>query len=261
MSNSRLSAAGAANMRFNAQTHGLTSKLTVIRGEDPAAYDRLRQNLFDEYQPATPTEATLVDQLAKSDWRLQRAHQIEILTFNFEIDGLFPEAKTYPAAAPAMALQIGGKNLDQVRRYMTTIERSYFRTLKELQHARQLRLKSTVSQNSKALESLFWNDPPTVSQNPATTRNATAEATAAAQQPPSATDPSATVSQNAQATEPALADNRPTVSQNPATASNSTTETVPAAQQPTSAPDPSATVSQNAQATEPALADHPPTVS
>jgi hypothetical protein len=215
MSNSRLSAAGAANMRFNAQTHGLTSKQAVIRGEDPAAYERLRQDLFEEYQPATRTEATLVDQLAKNDWRLQRAHKIEILTFNFEIDGLFPDAKTYPAAAPAMALQIGGKNLDQVRRYMTTIERSYFRTLKELQHVRQLRLKSTVSQNSKALESLFWNDPPTVSQNPATPTKATAESTPAAGQVATVTDQSATVSQNSQATEPAPADHPTTVSQNP----------------------------------------------
>jgi hypothetical protein len=243
MSNSRLSAAGAANMRFNAQTHGLTSKQAVIRGEDPAAYERLRQDLFEEYQPATRTEATLVDQLAKNDWRLQRAHKIEILTFNFEIDGLFPEAKTYPAAAPAMALQIGGKNLDQVRRYMTAIERSYFRTLKELQHARQLRFKSTVSQNSKTLESLFWHDPPAASQNAASASKATTGTTPAPRETSSVPEPSPAVSQNAEITSEITMDNT-------------------AAAQPTPSPaDQPVTVSQNPQVIESVLANHPATLS
>jgi hypothetical protein len=254
MSSSRLSAAGAANMRFNAQTHGLTSKQAVIRGEDPAAYELLKRHLFEEYQPATPTETTLVDLLTKHDWRLQRAHQIEILTFNYEIDGLFPGAAKYPAAASAMAMQVGGKNLDQVRRYMTTIERSYFRTLKELQHARQVRVKSTVSQNAKALESLFWNDPPTVSQNPTETVQAT-------QKTPGVHATSPTVSQNSQATQSGVPDDAPTVSQNPATTSNESTELIPALNQTPSVPEQSTTVSQNSQVAESVLKVDPSTVS
>jgi hypothetical protein len=40
--------------------------------EDPAAYQLHSRQFFDEYQPATPTETQLTQELADTAWRLNR---------------------------------------------------------------------------------------------------------------------------------------------------------------------------------------------
>ena len=50
-------AAGKQRSSQNALTHGLTSRSPVLATEDPVAYQQHCRQLFDEYQPATPTES------------------------------------------------------------------------------------------------------------------------------------------------------------------------------------------------------------
>ena len=61
----------------NAITHGLTSRAPVLRSEDPAAYEQHCREFQDEYQPATPTEKHLVQELAGLAWRLNRIPHLE----------------------------------------------------------------------------------------------------------------------------------------------------------------------------------------
>jgi len=61
----------------NALTHGLTSQSAVLPSEDPAAYEQHLSRFHDEYQPATPTEAQLVRELADTAWRLNRIPRLE----------------------------------------------------------------------------------------------------------------------------------------------------------------------------------------
>ncbi|HLG98514.1 MAG TPA: hypothetical protein VKX49_19510 [Bryobacteraceae bacterium] len=61
----------------NAVRHGLTSRSPVLRSEDPAAYKRHSQEFHDEYQPQTPTERQLVQELADTAWRLNRIPLLE----------------------------------------------------------------------------------------------------------------------------------------------------------------------------------------
>jgi hypothetical protein len=61
----------------NALRHGLTAASTVLPSADRAAYDAHCRGFFDEYQPATPTETQLVQELADTSWRLNRIPLLE----------------------------------------------------------------------------------------------------------------------------------------------------------------------------------------
>jgi len=55
----------------------ITSRSPVLATEDPAAYQRHSRRFFDEYQPATPTETQLTQELADTAWRLNRIPSLE----------------------------------------------------------------------------------------------------------------------------------------------------------------------------------------
>jgi hypothetical protein len=94
-------AAGKQRSSQNAVTHGLTkpadpdgtfpgtevqerskgvpatSQSHVLATEDPVAYQQHCRQFLDEYQPATPTETQLTQQLADTAWRLNRVPILE----------------------------------------------------------------------------------------------------------------------------------------------------------------------------------------
>ena len=68
---------GRQRSSMNALTHGLTARAPVLPTENAAAYrDHCRQ-FRDEYQPSTPTETQLVQELADTAWRQNRIPQLE----------------------------------------------------------------------------------------------------------------------------------------------------------------------------------------
>ncbi len=69
--------AGKQRSSLNALRHGLTAASPVIPFEDPAAYESHRRQFFAEYQPATPTETQLVQELIDTSWRLNRIPLLE----------------------------------------------------------------------------------------------------------------------------------------------------------------------------------------
>jgi hypothetical protein len=70
-------AVGKRRASLNALTHGLTARTAVLPTEDLATYRVHCQQFRDEYQPATPTEAQLVRELADTAWRLNRVPLLE----------------------------------------------------------------------------------------------------------------------------------------------------------------------------------------
>ncbi len=69
--------AGKQRSSLNAIRHGLTAQTVVLPSEDPAQYETLRRQMLDEYQPATPTETQLVQELVDTAWRLNRIPLLE----------------------------------------------------------------------------------------------------------------------------------------------------------------------------------------
>ena len=119
---------GIANAKHNATRHGLTGKQVVIKGEDPAQYDALRQQLVHDYSPSSEREAMLVEDISQNYWRLQRARRIEAQV----IDKFGETAIIFdPEAIRAFR---------NVTRYVNSIERSWrssTRLLDALQKARR----------------------------------------------------------------------------------------------------------------------------
>ena len=143
-------AAGKAASSANAMRHGLTSKHIVLPGEDPAEYDAHRESLIAEYEPAGETEHTLVEEIASSGWRLLRARRFETAVLKKILGDSADQA-----AAFAEAFLEKPKELDRLQRYVTTIERAYFRALNKLEKLQNERREKERSENL-----ITWVDKP-----------------------------------------------------------------------------------------------------
>lgn len=163
--------AGKAMMRNNALRHGPTSKHVGptskhvdIDGEDPTEYEALRRDLLNDWNPATAHESQLVTDIAESYWRLLRDRRVEIQLFEMHMqDGPDPDA------ALAACFHANAREFDKLRRYTTTIERSYYRALAGLRNLQKERKKSAVgfvSQKRPQLPMPSLNSVPTVSNTP-----------------------------------------------------------------------------------------------
>jgi hypothetical protein len=113
--------AGKAASSRNAVKHNLCS--TRLTGADLEQLNDIRAKLDDEWTPSTETERMLLEQMALSQWRMDRALSLELNAFDDEhID----------PALLALAL-----------RYRTTAERGFYKALAELQ-----RLRITMRQDA-----------------------------------------------------------------------------------------------------------------
>lgn len=70
-------AAGLAVASRNALKHGLRCGQVTTRGEDPAAFEAFRRDLFDQLAPVGLIEERLADQAAACLWKLQRLGRLE----------------------------------------------------------------------------------------------------------------------------------------------------------------------------------------
>ena len=106
--------AGKAASSRNAVKHNLCSKR--LTGTDLDELNAIRARLNDEWKPSCETERMLLDQMALSQWRIDRALSLELVAFDdTDID------------QPLLALAL---------RYRTTAERSFYKALAELQRLR-----------------------------------------------------------------------------------------------------------------------------
>jgi hypothetical protein len=144
---------GKAASSRNAVRHGLTSKQIVMPGEDPAEYDALRESLIEQFAPAGEIERTLVEEIAAGSWRLARARRHETAI----LKKLVGDAKDPDEAFAELFLE-KPKEVERLLRYITTIERSYYRALNKLQQMQKTRSKEVepaigfVSQNAPMLD-------------------------------------------------------------------------------------------------------------
>lgn len=74
--------AGKAVSSRNAVKHNLCSKRLV--GTDLEELNAIRAKLDDEWEPSTETERMLLDQMALSQWRMDRALSLELTAFDDE---------------------------------------------------------------------------------------------------------------------------------------------------------------------------------
>ena len=68
---------GKAISSINRRNHGLGGKFTVLPCESQQGFDALLGNLDMEFQPGTPSEVLLIEQMAESRWTRDRALRLQ----------------------------------------------------------------------------------------------------------------------------------------------------------------------------------------
>jgi len=121
--------AGKQAVRLNAVTHGLLTKVAVVRGEDPALLEQLRENLITEMEPHGEMETLLVERIATGMWRLRRVLNAESTRLQHEWD----KRERYPFVG---AYILGWEKLS---RYETMIERQLYKANAELERMQRIR--------------------------------------------------------------------------------------------------------------------------
>ena len=110
---------GKAASSENALKHGCRSAKTLLRDEDPAEFEFLVAGWFDHYQPETPFEESLVEQVARAHWFLKRAaKRLE------EVEWELPSVATHWTESQQ-------KLFAAFSRYKTAAERAFFRFFRE----------------------------------------------------------------------------------------------------------------------------------
>ena len=126
---------GKAASSRNRLSHGFASSTRFVRGEDPAEFNLLLDDLLAEHQPATPTEQILVEQMAHHHWISMRATRLQ----DSEI---------------AIHLKLGmtPTHLPVFIRYQTAAERSFYKAHTELLKVQKQRQNSKIGFESKKPE-------------------------------------------------------------------------------------------------------------
>lgn len=128
---------GKSVSKYNAIKHGLLSKEVLLEGDDAKAFADFGNSICEELNPVGPFEEALVDRIISSYWRLRRAVYVEKHTMDW-----YGEDKETFVLVQETEEQIKRNNvkntlandcIDNILRYETTIERSLFRALHELE--------------------------------------------------------------------------------------------------------------------------------
>jgi hypothetical protein len=131
----------------NAITHGLDSRVLVLRNESTEAYERMLADYLNEFQPETRRERDLVGDIVTARWRLNRVITLETAGIDFEIDRQRPElTQTSPeldestrAHLAVTALTDSGRTLTWYSRHEARLRRAVERATAQLRYLQSAR--------------------------------------------------------------------------------------------------------------------------
>jgi hypothetical protein len=153
-------ASGLEKSSQNALKHGFASRNTVLlECEHADNFKKFIAEYAETYQPATPAEQNLVDEMIAARWRIQRIWMIETALFDDAMNREEPASENQPdteAARVQLAhafhfLADDSRALSLVSRYESRFHRIFHRayqTLRELQRAPELKAAEPARQES-----------------------------------------------------------------------------------------------------------------
>jgi len=123
---------GKAAVRLNALRHGLRARTVVLTGENQEEFEQLCDDLQDEWRHKSRTEQFYVEQMAVSQWKLNRMETAERSVFAQTSD-------------PEIQVPL----LNSIWQSQNRAERSYARAQRELQHLQYSRSGSLQWQEAR----------------------------------------------------------------------------------------------------------------
>ena len=135
--------------KYNAIKHGLLSKEVFIEWEERSDFEGLKKELYDALEPVGSIECLLTERVVANVWRLRRALYIETKTFEWYqndydlFDGM--DENEAQQERKSVKKMLSNDSIETILRYETTIERSIFRALHELERLQAKRSGEDVS--------------------------------------------------------------------------------------------------------------------
>jgi hypothetical protein len=128
---------GKAASSMNALKSGIDAESSVIPGEDAAALAALTERFYQDCQPQTIIESTLVDNIIRASWRLRRFDRIdaELLIYKIE-DTNYPS----PNAPVGKAFDHSSSTQSRLQRRINDTSRLQREAIKDLQRIQSERL-------------------------------------------------------------------------------------------------------------------------
>jgi len=160
---------GRAKSSRNSLRHGLSAKTVVLPAESREQFQLLLDAHIQQFQPANPVEADLVEAMAVARWRLRRIWAIETslianeLTRRAEdIDDEFTEMTSEDRLAWVFeTLANGGQSLSLLARYEGNLNRAFDRAFKHLNLLKSQRQNEPKpAPTSQPTNALHWREQP-----------------------------------------------------------------------------------------------------
>ncbi len=120
----------------NATKHGLASQFSVLPHENREEFETLRAAFRAEFDPRTPNEEFLVEQMLQARWRAARIYRLEAAVFEQLAQSQSGESADARIAA-ALIQSSGLGALNVLQRYLAAAERSYHKAARELAQSRK----------------------------------------------------------------------------------------------------------------------------
>ena len=143
---------GKAAVRFNALKHGIDALSLCIPGEDPVALQSLADAYFQQFCPAGPVEAHLVDTIILSDWNQRRYSRIEAQMFNLCAGHRQPPARSIPELLMESGPASHQAALRHVFRRLQAARADWFRASKELRRLQEERRAAEAETGTELAE-------------------------------------------------------------------------------------------------------------
>ena len=153
-----VTAEGKAISSRNAVKHGMLATFVVIDGENRDSFIEICEDLYAEFEPATPFEESLIRTMAVARWKQERIWNVERVNFNTqmkrdrEMDPALTACAELQNATAFKRLGDDSRSLDLILRYENRHERQYLRAHKRFLEVRNQRLKSTPPEPEPAPE-------------------------------------------------------------------------------------------------------------
>jgi len=128
---------GKAAVARNSTMHGLAGSHIVLPGEDAAHFDALLETLRNEHSPSGATEDFLIQQMAQSQWKLQRAALIEQQILSVAMGEPMQDNASSRLAHIFLDGSSAAKALDRLARYEAAARRLWFQSLKQFTDLRR----------------------------------------------------------------------------------------------------------------------------
>ena len=130
--------------KYNALKHGILSREVLLEGEDEGSLIELGKRIRAEIKPSGEVELVLTDRIISNIWRLRRLLEVERAVMEWKREEAIAWKYNFDKGEEhgmkqATKETLVNEDIEKLIRYETTLERSIYKALHELQRMQATR--------------------------------------------------------------------------------------------------------------------------